>query len=160
MKNGHILTPIAREEGAEPRETWKWCIRCGALVLGEQVFHPGARQRKCIDAQEGVQADKDVCVAREAGFSLQELGSIYARLKQRFLVTFVASYSPRQDGVKTPLEAANAALNLTRDDGSEDTQWYVFDRTHGRGEFLRQRRFDEELLSLMGPAIEDASDEK
>ena len=44
----HEWTPIAPETGDEPRETWKWCIRCGRLKLGKMVFTPGPRQKKTV----------------------------------------------------------------------------------------------------------------
>jgi len=45
---GHEWAPIAPEIGDEPRETWKWCIRCGRMKLGKGVFTPGPHQKKTI----------------------------------------------------------------------------------------------------------------
>lgn len=50
----HEYTPLAREESDETcdddAETWEWCIRCGTLKLGEQIFEPGPHQKKTIQA--------------------------------------------------------------------------------------------------------------
>ena len=50
MKN-HKWTSIAPEACNElgyPEEIWKWCIKCGALKLGKEIFLPGPRQDSTI----------------------------------------------------------------------------------------------------------------
>lgn len=48
----HEWTPLAPEMGSEPHEIWEWCIRCGWLRLGTQVFRPGEHQKVAIIAEE------------------------------------------------------------------------------------------------------------
>src|ERR1035437_2242716 len=59
-------------------------------------------------------------------FSLEELGSTYVDKGDRFIVSLIVSYDGKD--AKTPREAVAAALALTTDDNSDDTQWYCFDR--------------------------------
>jgi len=47
-KHRHVWTPVALEEGEGPRLMWHWCIRCGALKLGYQIFAPGLKQKKAV----------------------------------------------------------------------------------------------------------------
>jgi len=52
---------------------------------------------------------------------------------ERYLVLYAISYdhddapSPTGDDVRSPREAAHRALELTRDVGSADTPWLVYD---------------------------------
>lgn len=66
--------------------------------------------------------------------------SVYADDKNRFIVALVVGYGV-EDGITNADEAAEAALSLTRDEGSSDTQWVVFDRVTGAMEVLEQSEF-------------------
>lgn len=59
--------------------------------------------------------------------------TIYVEPEDRFVVALVTSYN-----VQTPKEALAAAIELTRDEGSEGTHWYIFDRETGIGEMYEQ----------------------
>jgi hypothetical protein len=60
----HVFTPIATEEGDEHelvRSVWLWCIRCGCLKLGSEVFPPGSGQKMTIrsmDKLDGLERKK------------------------------------------------------------------------------------------------------
>lgn len=71
-----------------------------------------------------------------------EIGNTYVCDEDRFVVSLVAGYSPKRDGVKTPKDAVRAALELTRDDGASDTHWYVFDRKTGEMHMIEQGEVD------------------
>ena len=54
----HQFTPLAPEaneanDPPESLETWKWCIRCGALRLGQWIYRPGPKQKLVIVAGTG-----------------------------------------------------------------------------------------------------------
>lgn len=42
-----VVAPEYDPESFDPEtaEIWSWCIRCGALSLGNQVFTPGPHQK-------------------------------------------------------------------------------------------------------------------
>lgn len=122
----HVLTPIAPslEADGDGKPVWRWCIRCGTLELQGEFYRPGAQQRRAIEDTEAAEE----CRATRHGFSLGEVGSIYVDRRDRFVVSLVVGYG-RQDGVKTPIEALQAALELTTDEGSSGTHWFVHDRT-------------------------------
>lgn len=70
--------------------------------------------------------------------------------QDRFVVALVASYDVErdhlptgQDGYPAGRAAAQAALDLTRDDGCSGTQWWVFDRQDGQGRVVEQSDFDD-----------------
>jgi hypothetical protein len=47
----HKWTPIASEACEnfdEPGCVWFWCIRCGILKLGDEIFKPGPKQKMTI----------------------------------------------------------------------------------------------------------------
>jgi hypothetical protein len=54
----HTWTPIApalyAADGmfADKKDVWVWCIRCGCLRLGKQLFAPGSHQHMVIIAEE------------------------------------------------------------------------------------------------------------
>ncbi len=48
----HKFTPIAPESATDDALIWKWCIRCGTLKLGENIFSPGDHQKHAIVADE------------------------------------------------------------------------------------------------------------
>lgn len=87
-------------------------------------------------------------MTKNGDFTLAEVDSIYVDVDERFVVSLVVGYGkpdngqPR-DGVSTPEEAAAAALDLTRDEGSGDTVWFVHDRTTGRTHQFEQEDFEE-----------------
>ena len=47
----HRFTTIA-PEGRNSVRTWQWCIRCGCLKLGREVFSPGEHQKATIKADK------------------------------------------------------------------------------------------------------------
>lgn len=59
-------------------------------------------------------------------FSLHELGNTYADAQDRYVVSLIITYADAD--AASPEEAVAHALDLTRDDNSYDTHWYVFDR--------------------------------
>jgi len=69
---------------------------------------------------------------------------------ERFLVVFAATYSDGdlvtvgndEETVDLERKAAAAALRLTTDEGSPDTQWFVVDRETGDWTMFEQRDFD------------------
>lgn len=69
-----------------------------------------------------------------------ETDTIYVERTDRFVVSLIVSYD--DDLVKTPEQAAAAALELTRDDGSGGTQWFVFDRKTRTFHQLQQSDFE------------------
>lgn len=75
-------------------------------------------------------------------FTIDEVSSIYvARPRDRFVVSLVVGYS-EDDGVTDPEAAAAAALRLTRNEGSSDTVWFVYDRKENRMYELEQEDFE------------------
>ena len=53
----HTFTELAPETNLEPCDRddarmWKWCIRCGTLRLGSELFRPGSHQKKVVVADE------------------------------------------------------------------------------------------------------------
>lgn len=72
-------------------------------------------------------------------FTIAELGNTYAGPNDRFIVSLIVGY---QDTDKhqpaTAKQAGAAALDLTTDDGSHDTHWYVFDRKTGELHMFEQ----------------------
>lgn len=70
--------------------------------------------------------------------SLHEIGNTYVSKSDRWVVSLVVGYS-EQDGIRCPEDALVHALDLTRDGGSWDTHWYVFDRKTGEMYLLEQR---------------------
>jgi hypothetical protein len=45
----HEFTDIAPETSNEKDALiWEWCIRCGCLKLGEQIYSPGKHQKSTI----------------------------------------------------------------------------------------------------------------
>ena len=53
MAHEHTFTEIAMEntEEEDPK-TWSWCIRCGVLKLGPEIFTPGPTQTEVLTADE------------------------------------------------------------------------------------------------------------
>lgn len=62
----HVWAPIAPETGDEPCETWKWCIRCGALKLGNVIFEYGPHQGTTLISAAGMKRTKEAKVCRES----------------------------------------------------------------------------------------------
>lgn len=91
--------------------------------------------------------------------ALDEIDTIYVEPKERFVVSLLVSYStrdlktstiPARSGWRKPktarefaLAAAAAALDLTRDDGSSDTVWFVHDRHTKTTHQFEQNEFEE-----------------
>lgn len=48
----HEFFDIAPEAGDEDGLMWEWCIRCGRLKLGGEIFTPGPTQSPTIVADE------------------------------------------------------------------------------------------------------------
>lgn len=71
-----------------------------------------------------------------------EIDSIYVESTDRFVVSLIASYDDTD--VKTPHQAAKAALDLMLDEGSGGTLWYVYDRQTGVMTQLEQGDFQNE----------------
>lgn len=65
--------------------------------------------------------------------------------KIRFVVSLIVGYDPDMDSVATPLEAAAAALSLTRDENSDGTIWSVYDRDTKKMHHLLQEDFEHEM---------------
>ena len=55
---GHEFTPLALESDNEDALTWEWCIRCGALKLGHEIFSPGQQQKPVIVPDEEKKDDR------------------------------------------------------------------------------------------------------
>lgn len=82
-----------------------------------------------------------------------EVGTIYVTDEDRFVVSLVVGYTDdivrnNLDGPKPRVEqlakvAASAALQLTRDAGSDGTYWFVFDRRTGRWFEFEQGDFED-----------------
>lgn len=73
----------------------------------------------------------------------EKLDTIYVDPEDRFVVALIVGYQYNpEDGVVGAADAAQAALDLTRDEGSYGTQWFVLDRQTGECRFLEQRDFE------------------
>lgn len=83
-----------------------------------------------------------------------EVQTQYVDPGDRFVVSMVIGYSDDivrdnfEDGARPRVEsmakvAASAALQLTRDEGSSDTVWYVYDRKTGRWFHFEQDEFED-----------------
>jgi hypothetical protein len=55
----HVWAPIAPETGEEPCKIWKWCIRCGALELGNSIFEHGTHQGTTLISAGGMKRRKE-----------------------------------------------------------------------------------------------------
>ena len=107
------------------------------------------RQRKNLDFNDCLRVARDHFYV-ESGtkllpvpeFQLAELGSTYADADDRFVVSLIVGYGEKDD-VSTPQQAVGAALGLTTDDDSPDTQWYCFDRKTGILRMIEQREAQE-----------------
>ena len=71
-----------------------------------------------------------------------EIKTIYVGPKDRFVVSLIVGYTEHDGGVATPKEAARAALQLTRDEGSSGTYWHVFDRKTSHSHNFEQGEFE------------------
>jgi hypothetical protein len=80
----------------------------------------------------------DVILKNASDEAVRELGNTYVGEKDRFVVSLVVGYE-ESEGVSTPEEALASALDLTRDGGSWDTHWYVFDRQTGTLHLFEQK---------------------
>jgi len=80
---------------------------------------------------------------RALDFRRFELDSTYADRQDRFVVSLIVTCDPARDAVKSPAEAVKAALQLTRDEGSHDTQWYCYDRKTKQMHMIEQEKVDE-----------------
>lgn len=67
----------------------------------------------------------------------------YLQPGDRFVAALVASYDETRDGVGSVEEAAEAALALTRGEGSDGTHWWVYDRQEGSGRVIEQSQFED-----------------
>ena len=77
-------------------------------------------------------------------YTHDETDSIYVGQKDRFVVSLIAGYNEFDSEVFTPKQAAKAALDLIREDGSSDTVWYVYDRQTRTMHRFEQDEFDPE----------------
>ncbi len=59
-------------------------------------------------------------------FTLDELGNTYVDPDSRYVVSLIVGYGDHD--ANSPEQAVAAALDLTRDDDSFSTHWYVYDR--------------------------------
>ena len=83
-----------------------------------------------------------------------QIDSIYVDPGERFVVSLVVSYAevdlnwsddpPYEwvDDRTMALRAAAAALGLTREEGSRDTKWFVYDRETGEMHKFTQEEFE------------------
>lgn len=80
-------------------------------------------------------------------FGRDEVQSIYVDREERFVVSLVVGYSEEDlahdGGEVSPRAAAKWALELTRDEGSNGTHWFVYDRHEQRMHSFEQSDFDE-----------------
>ena len=72
---------------------------------------------------------------------VEQIGNTYVSDEDRFVVSLVVGYAEDED-VTTAHQAAAKALSLTRDLGSFDTHWYVYDRQTGELALIEQGEFD------------------
>lgn len=59
----HEWTPVAPEEIHRIQEkvrVWKWCIRCGALKLGNELFYAGEKQTLVIQNNRQIKRPKNL----------------------------------------------------------------------------------------------------
>ncbi len=73
---------------------------------------------------------------------IEEIGNTYVGPEDRFVVSLVVGYNQEDSGVRTAKQAARAALQLTLDEGSNDTHWYVFDRKTGVLSLFEQKEIE------------------
>lgn len=71
----------------------------------------------------------------------KELDTIYLDPNDRFVVSLIIGCGERDD-IDTPEAAASSALQLTRDEGSHGTHWFVYDRETGQMHTLVQNGFE------------------
>lgn len=88
-------------------------------------------------------------------FARNEVSSIYVEASERFVVSLIVGYDDDTNLAEnigdwdemTPEEQARAAaasaLDLTRDDGSNGTIWFVFDRKTKTMHQFEQGEFEE-----------------
>lgn len=89
-------------------------------------------------------------------FRLAELGNTYCGPNDRFVVSLIIGYGDGDDdGPKTARQAAHHALELTRDEGSADTHWYVFDRKTREMRLFEQKEIERDLGDHDGPLCPD-----
>jgi hypothetical protein len=72
---------------------------------------------------------------------LNEIGNTYVGARDRFVVSLVVGYEA-DENIQTPVDALRYALELTRDEGSADTHWYVFDRQTGELHLIEQEQIE------------------
>ncbi len=75
-----------------------------------------------------------------SSFRRHEVSSIYVGPDDRYIVSLLVGYA--SEDVRTPKEAARAALDLTRDCGAADTHWFVYDRVTQLTHMFEQSAFD------------------
>lgn len=83
-------------------------------------------------------------MAKGDAFNRLEVSSVYVGPGDRYVVSLVVGWS--QEQASSMLEAARAALEMTRGPGSEVTHWQVFDRETGETVDLVQQDFDPKKL--------------
>lgn len=73
-------------------------------------------------------------------FARHEVDSVYVTPGDRFVVSLVVGYNPKDtdDTVTTPEQAAAAALGLVLDGPGGDTHWSVYDRETGATKTISQ----------------------
>ena len=81
--------------------------------------------------------------------ALGEIDTIYVDPEERFVVSLIVSYDLQTDGIDTIEAAAQAALEMTRDEGADGTVWHVYDRHTGLMHVLRQKDFDPEFDAVV-----------
>jgi len=69
-----------------------------------------------------------------------QIGNTYVESTNRFVVSFIVGYD--SDDAGTAKDAADLALELTRDGGRDGTVWFVYDRETGDMTRFEQSDFD------------------
>jgi hypothetical protein len=69
-----------------------------------------------------------------------EIDSIYVEPNDRYVVSLIVSYS---NEVRSPEEAAYYALDLTKDEWSCGTRWFVYDRETETMHEFEQDQFEQ-----------------
>ena len=74
----------------------------------------------------------------------KETQTIYVSPEDRYIVSFIVGYE-QEDDLYSPRDAAHWALELTRDEGSGGTVWFVFDRKEQVMHRFEQREIEDSV---------------
>jgi hypothetical protein len=113
-----------------------------------------------VVANEAIADALIATLSPELPFTLKEIGNTHVSPSDRFVVSLVVGYDPSDESQKhitTPARALGAALNLIKDEGWEDTNWYCFDRVTGTLHVLEQHEEEGHRRSHT-PTVEDDED--